>query len=148
MYRSTAPPALHMVAFEPATAPLDEQRRVMRAAAEQAWEYIEDHYHEASGLVSALGTWSYVTTWDIASALAAYLDITRWSYINPDVNLHLLREPVSDWIAVDGTTWVGPEGIGHGRAAIHDLEGLVGSASASQVVQRHPPASGVRTGAE
>jgi hypothetical protein len=85
---------------------------------------------------------------DFASALAAYLDITRWSYINPDVNLHLLREPVSDWIAVDGTTWVGTQGIGHGRASIHDLEGLVGSASASQVVQRHPPASGVRTGAE
>jgi hypothetical protein len=85
---------------------------------------------------------------DFASALAAYLDITRWSYINPDVNLHLLREPTSDWIAVDGTTWVGPEGIGHGRAAIFDLDGLVGSASAAQVVQRHPPASGVRTGAE
>jgi hypothetical protein len=85
---------------------------------------------------------------DFASALAAYLDITVWSYINPDVNLHLLREPSSDWIAVDGTTWVGAEGIGHGRATIYDLEGMVGSASASQVVQRHAPVSGGPTGVE
>lgn len=85
---------------------------------------------------------------DFASALASYLDITRWSYINPDVNLHLLRDPTSEWIAVDGATWVGAEGIGHGRASLYDLDGLVGTASASQVVERHPPGSGVRTGAE
>jgi hypothetical protein len=85
---------------------------------------------------------------DFASALAAYLDISRWSYINPDVNLHLLREPTSDWIAVEGTTWVGTQGIGHGRAALYDLDGLVGNATAAQVVERHPPGSGVRTGAE
>jgi hypothetical protein len=84
---------------------------------------------------------------DFASALAAYLNIARWAYINPDVHLNLLREPASDWIAVDGSTWVGAHGIGHGRAAIHDLDGLVGSASASQVVDRHPAGSGVRTGA-
>jgi hypothetical protein len=85
---------------------------------------------------------------DFASALAAYLDIRQWSYINPDVNLHLLRDPTSDWIAVDGTTWVGAQGIGHGRAAIFDLDGLVGSASASQVVDRHAPSPGERTGVE
>jgi hypothetical protein len=85
---------------------------------------------------------------DFASALAAYLDITQWAYINPDVNLHLLREPTSEWIAVDGMTWVGDRGIGHGRAGIYDLDGLVGSATASQVVERHAPVPTERTGAE
>jgi hypothetical protein len=85
---------------------------------------------------------------DFASALAAYLDITRWSYINPDVNLHLLREPTSDWIGIDGVTWVGTQGIGHGRAALHDLDGLVGNATASQIVDRHPEHRVARTGAE
>jgi hypothetical protein len=74
---------------------------------------------------------------DFASALAAYIDVTRWSYINPDVNVHLLREPTSDWIAVDGITWVGTEGIGHGRATLFDLDGVVGSATAAQLVERH-----------
>lgn len=85
---------------------------------------------------------------DFASALASYLDIRRWSYINPDVNLHLLREPTSDWIGVDGVTWVGERGIGHGRAGLYDLDGFIGSASASQVVERHPEQPVVRTGAE
>jgi hypothetical protein len=87
---------------------------------------------------------------DFASGLAAFVDIMRWSYINPDVNLHLLREPTSDWIAVDGITWVGGAGIGHGRAALFDLDGLVGSATAAQLVERHPvaPTSVGPTGAE
>jgi hypothetical protein len=74
---------------------------------------------------------------DFASALAAYIDVARWSYINPDVNVHLLREPTSDWIAVDGVTWVGREGIGHGRANLSDLEGFIGSATTTQLVDRH-----------
>jgi hypothetical protein len=83
-----------------------------------------------------------------ASALGSYVDITRWSYINPDVNLHLLREPTSEWIAVDGVTWVGAEGIGHGRATLFDLDGVIGSASAAQLVERHPEQLVARTGAE
>jgi hypothetical protein len=74
---------------------------------------------------------------DFASALAAYVDVARWSYVNPDVNLHLLREPTSEWIAVDGVTWVGTEGIGHGRAGLFDLDGYVGTATAAQLVERH-----------
>jgi hypothetical protein len=85
---------------------------------------------------------------DFASALAAFLDIRRWSYINPDINLHVLREPVGEWVAVDGTTWVGPHGIGHGRAALYDLDGLIGNATASQIVERHRPQWGAPTGAE
>jgi hypothetical protein len=87
---------------------------------------------------------------DFASSLAGFLDIMRWSFINPDVNLHLLREPTSDWIAVDGVTWVGAEGIGQGRAALFDLDGLVGSATAAQLVERHaePSTPVPRTGAE
>ncbi|HEX7094986.1 MAG TPA: thioesterase family protein [Acidimicrobiales bacterium] len=85
---------------------------------------------------------------DFASALASYLDISRWSYINPDVNLHLLREPTSEWIGIDGTTWVGERGIGHGRASMFDLDGFIGTASASQVVDRHPDSRTVPTGME
>jgi hypothetical protein len=85
---------------------------------------------------------------DFASALASYLDIRHWSYINPDVNLHLLREPEGEWVAVDGTTWVGTNGIGHGRAGLFDVGGFIGSATASQVVERHPEHWAVTTGAE
>ena len=71
---------------------------------------------------------------DFASGLASYLDPRHWTYINPDVNLHLLREPVGEWIAIAGLTWAGDHGIGHGRARLYDLAGFVGSATAAQIV--------------
>lgn len=82
---------------------------------------------------------------DFTSAVAAYLDGRRYSFINPDVNLHVLRPPTSDWIGVDGTSWVGASGIGHSRAGLYDLEGLIGSGTAAQVVEeRHQPDWGGR----
>jgi hypothetical protein len=76
---------------------------------------------------------------DFSSALAAYLDTRRFSFINADINLHVLRLPAGEWIAVDGVTWVGAEGIGQGSAKLYDLEGLVGTASAAQLVDRWQP---------
>jgi len=71
---------------------------------------------------------------DFASGLASYLDPRRWTYINPDVNLHLLREPAGEWIAIAGLTWAGDHGIGHGRARLYDLDGFCGSATAAQLI--------------
>ena len=78
----------------------------------------------------ALATWAA----DFASGLASTLDPRHWTYLNPDVNVHLLREPVGEWIAVSGLTWAGAHGIGHGRAVLHDLESLIGTASTGQIV--------------
>jgi hypothetical protein len=84
---------------------------------------------------------------DFSSALAAYLDTRRFSFINADINLHVLRLPVGEWIAVDAVTWVGAEGIGQGSARLHDLDGLVGTAGAAQLVDRwQPPEWMVRRG--
>ena len=74
-------------------------------------------------------------TADFTSALASYLDASRYSYINPDFNVHVFRAPSSEWIAVDATTWVGSDGIGLGRAALFDFEGLVAAGTASQLVE-------------
>jgi hypothetical protein len=72
---------------------------------------------------------------DFTSAVASYLDGRRFSFINPDVNVHILRPPTSDWIGIDGSSWVGDAGIGHSRSALYDLDGLVGSGTAAQVVE-------------
>ncbi|MEI8002628.1 MAG: acyl-CoA thioesterase domain-containing protein [Actinomycetes bacterium] len=80
----------------------------------------------------ALAAWAA----DFASGLASTLDAREWTYLNPDVNLHLLREPVGEWIAVSGLTWAGVNGIGHGRATLHDRTSLVGTATAGQLVDR------------
>lgn len=71
---------------------------------------------------------------DFASGTGNFLEIDRWSSINADITLHVLREPVGEWIAVSGLTWVGAHGIGHGRAVLHDTESLIGHATAGQIV--------------
>jgi hypothetical protein len=73
---------------------------------------------------------------DFTSALASYLDGRRYSFINPDINVHVLRDPTSDWIGIDSVTWVGGEGVGLGRSKLFDLDGLVGAATAAQLVER------------
>lgn len=78
----------------------------------------------------ALAAWAA----DFASGLAATLDARTWTYLNPDVNLHLLREPVGEWIAVDATAHVAGDGIGHSVAVLHDEVGVVGSGTTVQVV--------------
>jgi hypothetical protein len=71
---------------------------------------------------------------DFSSGTAAFLEIDRWTSINADVTLNMLREPVSDWIAVDAVAHVAGDGIGHSHASLYDLDGLVGTGATTQVV--------------
>lgn len=71
---------------------------------------------------------------DFTSGTANFLPINRWSSINADVTLNLLREPVTDWLAVDAVAHVAGDGIGHSRASLYDLQGLVGSGATTQIV--------------
>jgi hypothetical protein len=75
---------------------------------------------------------------DFTSATASYLDPTEWSAVNPDVTVHVLREPVGDWIAVDSTSYYARDGIGHSRAGLYDVEGFVGTGATSAVLDRRP----------
>jgi hypothetical protein len=75
---------------------------------------------------------------DFTSATASYLDASVWSPVNPDVTVHVLREPVGEWIAVDATSWYARDGIGHSRAGLYDVEGLVGTGTTASVLDRRP----------
>jgi hypothetical protein len=52
-------------------AQLAEEDRLFREAAERAWRFVERNYQSSTGLVRAHDTYRFVTTWDIASGLAA-----------------------------------------------------------------------------
>ena len=73
---------------------------------------------------------------DFTSGTANYLPIDRWSSINADISINMLREPVGDWIAVDAVAHVAGDGIGHSRATLYDATGMVGSGSTVQVVDQ------------
>ena len=58
--------------FDPPSISAERQRQFMMTSARTAWNYVRRNYSPASGLVSSLDNWDYVTIWDIASALGAY----------------------------------------------------------------------------
>ena len=73
---------------------------------------------------------------DFTSGTANYLPIDRWSSINADVSIHMLREPVGEWIAVDAVAHAAGDGIGHSCATLYDTAGMVGTGSTAQFLDQ------------
>ncbi len=73
---------------------------------------------------------------DFASGTGSPLDYTRWTSINPDLTIHVLREPRTDWIAIHGATHFADDGIGQSSATIYDEEGLVARVQACLLLDR------------
>lgn len=68
---------------------------------------------------------------DFASGISNALDFSRLVSINPDVSLHVLRPPRSEWIGIEGTTHVSADGTGQSDAKMYDAEGLVAFTNAA-----------------
>ncbi|WP_309110717.1 thioesterase family protein [Saccharothrix sp.] len=66
------------------------------------------------------------TVADSASGVSSRLDISKWYAINTDLSVHLHREPVGEWFALDAETVVGPTGVGLASSVLHDELGPVG----------------------
>ena len=75
---------------------------------------------------------------DFTANAGNYLDQTRWSCINPDLSVHLAREPVGEWHAVATRAWYESDGIGHSRADLFDTVGFVGTGTTTSLVDETP----------
>lgn len=64
------------------------------------------------------------------------LDIDRYSFVNPDLAVHLHRLPAGEWIGLDAVTRPEPTGIGLSHCRVLDLHGPIGMSLQSQVVER------------
>jgi Thioesterase-like superfamily len=74
---------------------------------------------------------------DFTNLIGATFDAHKVSGINPDLNLHLVRLPRDDWIAVVGESRLGlSTGIGVSQAQLHDRSGVCAVSSNSQLIQR------------
>lgn len=71
---------------------------------------------------------------DLTANGGNHLDLTRWSAVNADLTINLGRAPVGEWTGVDTRAWYARDGIGHARADLYDIEGFVGSCTASLLV--------------
>jgi hypothetical protein len=76
---------------------------------------------------------------DFGNGASAVLDWDAHVFINPDLTVHVARDPVGEWIALDAATTIGDDGTGLAVATLHDERGQVGVALQSLFVDHRGP---------
>jgi hypothetical protein len=76
------------------------------------------------------------TICDFASGTGNPIDFTRFTSINPDLSLHVLREPRGEWIGITAGSGVEADGIGQSFATLFDEQGPIARALVSLLVER------------
>jgi hypothetical protein len=79
---------------------------------------------------------------DSGNGISWELDISGWLFINPELTVHLHREPAGAWICLDAATAITPGGAGLATSALSDLDGAVGVGAQSLFIapRQAPPA--------
>jgi hypothetical protein len=72
---------------------------------------------------------------DSGNGISAILDFSRFSFVNLDLTINLLRRPIGEWICLDARTCLGQDGGGLVDSSIYDVHGLVGHASQSLAIR-------------
>jgi hypothetical protein len=62
------------------------------------------------------------------------LDWTRWTFLNVDLDVHLARPMLGDWLLMDALTRVGTHGAGLARSTLSDTAGVLGSTAQTLVL--------------
>jgi hypothetical protein len=72
---------------------------------------------------------------DSGNGISAILDFHRYSFVNLDLTINLLRRPEGEWICLDAHTQLGPNGCGLAQSSLYDTRGLVGYATQSLAIR-------------
>lgn len=71
---------------------------------------------------------------DSGNGVSAALDYRRFTFVNPDLTVHLHRQPLGEWVCLDARTVVEPSGVGLATSSIADEHGPLGYALQSLFV--------------
>ena len=72
---------------------------------------------------------------DSANGISAALDFRRYTFVNADLNLNLLRPARGEWIGLDAQSYVGANGTGLAVARLFDENGFIGTSAQSLVIR-------------
>jgi acyl-Coa thioesterase superfamily protein/acyl-CoA thioesterase superfamily protein len=78
---------------------------------------------------------------DSGNGISGTLDMREWWFINPELSVHLEREPRGEWICLDASTSIQPGGAGLATSTLSDLRGPLGRGAQTLYVGRRPPAA-------
>ena len=73
---------------------------------------------------------------DSASGVSAMLDVREWAFLNTELSVHVLREPVGEWVCLDAATILGPGSVGVATSTAYDELGPVARSAQALLVQR------------
>ena len=73
---------------------------------------------------------------DSGNGVSAILDYQRYSFVNSDLTINLLRRPQGEWMCLDARTWLGSNGCGLAESSLYDEHGLIGRATQSLAVRQ------------
>lgn len=73
---------------------------------------------------------------DDANGVGTKLDISRWTFLNTDLVVHIHRIPDGEWIGIRAETSYGPDGIGTTIGTLFDEHGAVAGIQQSVLVRR------------
>jgi acyl-CoA thioesterase len=63
--------------------------------------------------------------------------VRDWGFLNTELSVHVLREPVGEWLCLDAETTLADGSVGVATSSVYDERGLVArSAQALLVVPR------------
>jgi len=71
---------------------------------------------------------------DFINGVSAVLPFDRYVFINPDLTVHVEREPIGEWICLQAASELGTPGMGVAHATLFDESGSFGRAEQSLVV--------------
>lgn len=72
---------------------------------------------------------------DFCNGLSWILPFERWSYVNPDLTVHLARRADGEWIALDARTVLSDQGTAMAEAELYDRAGRLGRAAQSLILE-------------
>jgi Thioesterase-like superfamily len=73
---------------------------------------------------------------DFGNGASRIVDWDEWLFVNTDLTVHLQRDPVGEWVALDARTSLEPDGSGLAVSELHDERGPIGVALQSLFVDR------------
>ena len=77
---------------------------------------------------------------DSGNGVSAMLDWGTHLFINPELSVHVLREPRGEWICLDARTEIAAGGAGLASSVLSDVDGPVARGAQSLLITRRPPA--------
>jgi acyl-Coa thioesterase superfamily protein/acyl-CoA thioesterase superfamily protein len=78
---------------------------------------------------------------DFPNGVSLRLDPTRYLSINPELTVHLHREPEGEWVHLAARTFTSPDGTGVAEGVLSDLRGQFGRSTQSLILEPRPNAA-------